>query len=204
MSNGNPDPYALLKIWIDFIKWAVVSVALVLISLIIDSGFKDRELGIGELNEYGRYVDLITDYNKVAERRLLAQFFAYVSPSEKLREGWEKYFEVVNAEYDSTISEKEAISNTIEKIDTTKADQRKIKKELEIKRRELEIQTTPTFDVKEIGKVEFHPIQPSETLGSISEKYGVPIRELVRLNPDLIADEIKGNNLAGKTIIRIK
>ena len=85
MSNGIPDPHALLKIWIDFFKWFVVSVAIVIMTKIIDSGFKDRELGIQELNEYGRYVELITDYNKVAERRLLAQFFAYVSPSDKLR-----------------------------------------------------------------------------------------------------------------------
>lgn len=203
MSNGIPDPHALLKIWIDFFKWFVVSVAIVIMTKIIDSGFKDRELGIQELNEYGRYVELITDYNKVAERRLLAQFFAYVSPSDKLREGWENYYKVVSAEYDSVMATKEAIANTIAKLDTTKADQRKLKRELEFEKRELEIQTKPTFEVREIGKVEFRPIQPSETLGSISEKYGVPIKELVRLNPGLIEDEIKGNNLAGRQI-RIK
>jgi septal ring factor EnvC (AmiA/AmiB activator) len=66
---------------------------------IIDSGFKDREIGMKEINTYDRYTKLITDYNRIAERRMLAQFFANVSPSDEIRKGWQRYYEEVNNEY---------------------------------------------------------------------------------------------------------
>lgn len=88
-----------LKMWIDLGKWFIVSVGLVVMTKIIDSGFKDREIGMKEINTYDRYTKLITDYNRIAERRMLAQFFANVSPSDEIRQGWQRYYEEVNKEY---------------------------------------------------------------------------------------------------------
>ncbi len=88
-----------LKMWIDLGKWFIVSVGLVVMTKIIDSGFKDREIGMKEINTYDRYTKLITDYNRIAERRMLAQFFANVSPSDEIRKGWQRYYEEVNKEY---------------------------------------------------------------------------------------------------------
>jgi septal ring factor EnvC (AmiA/AmiB activator) len=88
-----------LKMWIDLGKWSIVSVGLVLMTKIVDNGFKDREVGLKEITTYDRYTKLITDYNRIAERRMLAQFFANVSPSDEIRKGWQRYYEEVNKEY---------------------------------------------------------------------------------------------------------
>jgi hypothetical protein len=208
MSNGNPNSYELLKIWVDFAKWFVVSVALAVISLIIDSGFKDREIGVTELNEYGRYVDLIVDYNKVSERRLLAQFFANVTPSEKLRERWNAYYEIVNAEYDSIKKEKTAVLTVLDNIksgaDTISTD--KLIR-LEMKFNELEEQAIPRFNrgfgVNEQDENSFHFVRPSETLQDISRRYEIPVDKLVELNPFLEGNGIKKNFKTG-TVIRVK
>ncbi|MFN5706389.1 MAG: hypothetical protein ACK45U_11115 [bacterium] len=88
-----------LKMWIDLGKWFIVSVGFVLMTKIIDTGFKDREIGMKEITTYDRYTKLITDYNRIAERRMLAQFFANVSPSDEIRKGWQRYYEEVNKEY---------------------------------------------------------------------------------------------------------
>lgn len=88
-----------LKMWIDLGKWSIVSVGLVLMTKIIDSGFKDREVGLKEVTTYDRYTKLITDNNRLAERRMLAQFFANVSPSDEIRSGWQRYYEEINKEF---------------------------------------------------------------------------------------------------------
>lgn len=88
-----------LKMWIDLGKWSIVSVGLVLMTKIIDTGFKDREVGMKEITTYDRYTKLITDHNRIAERRMLAQFFANVSPSDEIRKGWQRYYEEINKEY---------------------------------------------------------------------------------------------------------
>ncbi len=94
-----PIPDERLKIWIDLLKWAVASVGIVIATLIIDSGFKDREIGIKELTLYNDHVDLVTNTENLAQRRLLAQYFAYVTPSEKLRARWKDYYTLVDSEY---------------------------------------------------------------------------------------------------------
>lgn len=88
-----------LKMWIDLGKWSIVSVGLVLMTKIIDTGFRDREVGLKEVTTYDRYTKLITDNNRLAERRMLAQFFANVSPSDEIRKGWQRYYEEINKEY---------------------------------------------------------------------------------------------------------
>ncbi|MFH0760812.1 MAG: hypothetical protein V2A67_04855 [Bacteroidota bacterium] len=89
-----------LKFWIGFLKWFVVSVALVVITTIIDWGFRDREAGLAELKFYDRYVtELIVLNPNPVQKRMLAQYFASVTPSEKLRERWEIYYDSVYIEY---------------------------------------------------------------------------------------------------------
>lgn len=109
-----------LKIWIDLLKWAVVSVGLVIMTKIIDAGFKDREVGINEIKEYDKYVSLVTDNTKISERRLLAQYFAHVTPSDKLKEGWISYYNTINEEYEKLLEEKEMKQQELLAIKTTK------------------------------------------------------------------------------------
>jgi hypothetical protein len=116
-----PLPDERLKIWLDLLKWAVASVGIVIATLIIDSGFKDREIGIKELSLYNDHVDLVTNSENVAQRRLLAQYFAYVTPSDKLRERWQAYFEIVDREYQDLklrLESRKAELDSIVKIDT--------------------------------------------------------------------------------------
>lgn len=88
------------KYRVELIKWLIGSVALVVMTTIIDWGFKDRAAGLQEIQQYDKYAtELIILNNDPVKKRMLAQFFSKVTPSEKLRDGWEKYYREVNAEY---------------------------------------------------------------------------------------------------------
>ncbi|MFH1161022.1 MAG: hypothetical protein V1733_08755, partial [bacterium] len=89
-----------LKYWIDLTKWFIASVVLVTVTTIINWGFRDREAGLAELKFYDRYVtELIVLNPNPVQKRMLAQYFASVTPSEKLRERWEIYYDSVYIEY---------------------------------------------------------------------------------------------------------
>lgn len=129
-----------LKMWIDLGKWSIVSVGLVLMTKIIDTGFKDREVGMKEITTYDRYTKLITDHNRIAERRMLAQFFANVSPSEEIRKGWERYYEQVNKEYiahQDSLKAKEIRLQNLQIVQATKNEKNNSKK-IEILNEEID------------------------------------------------------------------
>jgi len=89
-----------MKLIFDMVKWLIGSVALVAITMVIDYGFRDRAAGLDEAKQYDRYVTNLIVLNKeVGSRRLLAQYFSNVLPSEKLRKCWANYYWVVNGEY---------------------------------------------------------------------------------------------------------
>lgn len=89
-----------LKYFVDLGKWLITSVALVLITQSIEAGFRDRSQGMQEIAQYDKYVtDLIVLNEKPGARRNLAQFFAFVTPSGRLREGWKDYFAAIDQEY---------------------------------------------------------------------------------------------------------
>lgn len=85
---------------VELIKWLIGSVALVVMTTIIDWGFKDRAAGLQEIQQYDKYAtELIILNNDPVKKRMLAQFFSKVTPSEKLRDGWVNYYREVDAEY---------------------------------------------------------------------------------------------------------
>ncbi len=135
-----------LKIWIDLGKWFIVSVGLVVMTKIIDTGFKDREVGINEIKEYDKYVELVTDYNKIAERRLLAQYFAYVTPSEKLREGWLSYYESVDEEYNQTLQKVENKKVELDMVVQSDTANNNVVTALKSEIEKLNNELTPTFN----------------------------------------------------------
>jgi len=99
-ATSDAQSFQRLKFWIGFLKWFVVSVALVIVTTIIDWGFRDREATLAELKLYDRYVtELIVLNQNPVQKRMLAQFFAAVTPSEKLKKGWECYLALVEKEY---------------------------------------------------------------------------------------------------------
>ena len=103
---------------IDLIKWFLGSFVVVIMTTIISYQFQDREHGLNEMNQYDKYVTELIVLNKdLGKRRLLAQYFAYVTPSEKLREPWMNYYLLLDAEYkllqvqDSLVTQQILLSN---------------------------------------------------------------------------------------------
>jgi hypothetical protein len=103
MLNGSHDPnlsFEKYKYKVELFKWLIGSVALVIMTTIIDWSFKDRAAGLQEIQQYDKYAtELIVLNNDPVKKRMLAQFFSKVTPSEKLREGWGKYYQEVDDEY---------------------------------------------------------------------------------------------------------
>ena len=103
MPNDVIDPnhaFEKYKYKVELFKWLIGSIALVIMTTIIDWGFKDRAAGLQEIEQYDKYAtELIVLNNDPVKKRMLAQFFSKVTPSEKLRDGWEKYYKEVDAEY---------------------------------------------------------------------------------------------------------
>lgn len=89
-----------LKLWISLVKWFIVSVALVVMTRIIDTGFRERQADLADLRFYHEYVTpAIVLNSSPVQKRMLAQYFACISPSAELRERWVLYYDSVYPEY---------------------------------------------------------------------------------------------------------
>lgn len=85
---------------IELFKWFLGSVVLVLIPIIINWGIDDRRQGLDEVKQYDKFAtELILTNNSLGKRRLVAQYFSYVIPSEKLRKPWERYYKLLDMQY---------------------------------------------------------------------------------------------------------
>ena len=85
---------------IELIKWFLGSFVLVIITTIISFHFQDRQQSLSEVTFYDKYAtELIVLNPDVAKRRLLAQYFAHVTPNSKVREQWISYYKIVNDEW---------------------------------------------------------------------------------------------------------
>lgn len=132
------------KLKMNLFKWLLGTFGIAIITLIINWGFKDRSVGMDEISQYDRYAtELIILNESPVKKRMLAQFFANVTPSTKLKEGWQEYFKDVDQEYNQFILEKNAENNRLnqlQKIDTAKLSnaQKKEIQDLEVKVQEKE------------------------------------------------------------------
>lgn len=87
------------KVNIELIKWFIGSVVLVLVTTIIDKGFKERAAGIQEMQAYDKYVEVILKADNIEERWKLSQYFSIVTPTERLRERWIAYKDSISDDY---------------------------------------------------------------------------------------------------------
>lgn len=87
------------KFKLELVKWFIGSVALVIITIIIDKGFKERAAGIQEMQAYDKYVEVILKADNIEERWKLSEYFSTVTPTERLRERWIAYKDSINADY---------------------------------------------------------------------------------------------------------
>jgi len=124
-------PYSLekYKIKVELLKWFIGTIGLSIITFIINWGFKDRAQGMEEISQYDRYAtELIVLNDNPVNKRMLAQFFSKVTPSDKLKEGWQEYFKEVDAEYkiflykDSVAKERLAKLSTKDSLKLTHAE----------------------------------------------------------------------------------
>jgi len=99
-TKDSQQAFQRLKFWIDLAKWFIVSVVLVVVTTIINYGLKDRQAALAELKFYDNYVtELIVLNPSPVQKRMLAQYFACVTPSEKLRNQWKIYYDSIYQEY---------------------------------------------------------------------------------------------------------
>ncbi|RZJ51765.1 MAG: hypothetical protein EOO44_13890 [Flavobacterium sp.] len=87
------------KFNIELLKWFIGSVALVIITFIIDNGFKERTAGVQEMEAYDKYVEIILKADNIEDRWKLAQYFSTVTPTERLRERWIAYKDSISKDY---------------------------------------------------------------------------------------------------------
>lgn len=85
--------------FIELVKWFMGSVVIVIVTLVIESGFKERETGIEEMKIYNEYVDIILKADNIEERWKLAEYFAIVTPTQRLRERWVNYQSILVNDY---------------------------------------------------------------------------------------------------------
>lgn len=103
--NKDKFEFEKYKFRVELYKWLIASVGLVLITTVINYGFKDRASGLQEIQQYDKYVtELIVLNQDIGQKRMLAQFFAHVTPSEKLKKGWQSYYNVIDEEYQKQIA----------------------------------------------------------------------------------------------------
>lgn len=99
------DKFEKTKYWIELAKWFIVSVALVLITNIVNWNFTSRDKSFDEVKFYSeKYMtELIVLNDKVGPRYKLAQFFKNVTVNKDQRDGWARYYSDVKKEYDDLI-----------------------------------------------------------------------------------------------------
>ena len=70
------------KYKIELFKWLIVSVGIVIATMIIDWGFRDRAAGLQEVQQYDKYAtELLILNDNPKSKRMLAQYFSKVIPS---------------------------------------------------------------------------------------------------------------------------
>jgi hypothetical protein len=74
----------------------------------------ERKQGVEEIKVYNTYVELVTKVDGLAERRLLAEFFSNVTVSNKLKEGWENYYDILDEQYKIELAKQDSIINKID------------------------------------------------------------------------------------------
>lgn len=121
------------KYKMELVKWFVGSIALVLVTYIIDNGFKERTAGIQEMQAFDKYVEIILKAGNIEERWNLTEYFSVVTPTERLRERWVAYKDSLRPyynQYRKLKAEEFALQSKALKVDTSGKGEAKL---LEIK-----------------------------------------------------------------------
>jgi len=150
------------KFAVEIIKWFIGSVALVVMTVIIDKGFKERSAGIQEMQAYDKYVDVILKADNIEERWKLSEYFSTVTPTERLRERWIEYKNLLNEDY-IRFKELKEMESELQNQKNSALSGRPVS-ETDKKLTEIQLQLAP-FEKKLIRSTEFNSAQSWEEKG---------------------------------------
>lgn len=97
--DENEIKFEKYKFNVELFKWFIGSVVLVVATIIIDRGYRERTAGIQEMEVYDKYVDVILKADNIEERWKLTEYFSVVTPTERLRERWILYKDTIKVDY---------------------------------------------------------------------------------------------------------
>ena len=97
--DDNEIRFEKYKFNVELFKWFIGSVVLVVATIIIDRGYRERTAGIQEMEVYDKYVDVILKADNIEERWKLTEYFSVVTPTERLRERWILYRDTIKVDY---------------------------------------------------------------------------------------------------------
>lgn len=105
------------KDYIDLLKWAIAGVLGFIFITRVDQYFKDRELSLGEMEVYTKYLtESIIVNPDIGPRRELAYFYSRVITNDVVRNRWLAYYH----ELDSVWHEQLARRDSLERIIASK------------------------------------------------------------------------------------
>lgn len=96
---GKPISNEKLEILIKVGQWYLISVAVVFAAKILETGFTERETGLKEMQVYNEYVGTILEADNIEARWKLAEYFSTVTPTDRLRERWIAYKNLIEEDY---------------------------------------------------------------------------------------------------------
>ena len=106
-----------IEIIIDLVKWFLGSFVILILPIMIGKSLDDRKQGLQEIEKYDKYAtELIIQNDNLGKRRLLAQYFAYVTPSEILRSRWLDYYQLLDAQWKAIVKRQKEIEEEKEKL----------------------------------------------------------------------------------------
>jgi len=97
--DDNEIKFEKYKFNVELFKWFIGSVVLVVATIIIDRGYRERTAGIQEMEVYDKYVNVILKADNIEERWKLTEYFSVVTPTERLRERWILYRDTIKVDY---------------------------------------------------------------------------------------------------------
>lgn len=107
-------PLDKLDKMIELFKYAIVTTAISTITLVVADLFKEREQDMKELEYFDKYVEDVKKVDGIQERLQLSKYLSIVAPSGEMKKSWEKYYEIVQEEYEKYLE----LKSEVRKIDT--------------------------------------------------------------------------------------
>ncbi len=133
-------------------KWFFASIAIVVAATVVSDGFRERDEDIKEIAVFDKYTTIVTKADGLAERRLLVEYFAAVSPPGTLRDSWMAYKNLTDRQAEETeraIAEKAAIDATQNPTEAQKQKSDQLGKIIEIQNKPLISQTASAATASE-------------------------------------------------------